>query len=390
MPGAFGNMGGPGMGMAGMNGMNMNMGMGMNLGPNQGYGGWNNGPNMWSGPQNNNPNAFPNAMGGDFGPNAGFGFNMSQQGNFHQQQYPNADFQPGFRGRGAFRARGRGRGAFRGRGGFTNNFQGNMPYAQQQPYDQQQLQYQQFQGREEQEQAPKNNDPPVTPSDEGQSKTFQSDLAPGGHDEAEEAIEEPSRPDQSEASNIDTPVDQEAEKSGGIGKTEDSVPENNDLPTKDEPLEGESKLEPVDSITKPLPQTETPLVQEDAPETFKEDLGVQQSMPPPSAPLGPSARLDNRGSGRTVRGRGSVHLPNGIQPPSRPTSDVPFRSPVESKGQGIVGAPTGPKAMRSGPPTGPRGRGGGFQIVGRAAMMNQGNRPVPASSDRRYEQPQIS
>ena len=131
------------------------MNMGMNFNANQGMfgSGWNGqNNNMWNGPQSNNPNAFANGMGGDFGSNAGYGYNMSQQGNFHQQ-YPNGDFQSGSYGRGYGRGRGRGRGGFaRGRGGYAQNLQGSHPNYQQ-PHEQQQYEIQNMQAQMMQDQA---------------------------------------------------------------------------------------------------------------------------------------------------------------------------------------------------------------------------------------------
>ena len=377
MPGMFGNMGGSGMSMTGMNGLNM--GMNMNFNPNQGaFGGWNNGqsPNMWNGPQNNNPNAFTNGMGGDFGPNAGFGYNMSQPGNFHQQQYPNGDFQSGYHGRGSFRGRGRGRGGFRGRGALNQNFQGSVSNNYQQPYEQQQAQIQQLQAQL----GEGANDKPATPSGttEEQLKAFHHELAPGGQEEVDEALGvESTKPE----------VDEKAGAEESIRKEEDEKDRTDDLQDAaeiqpPETVEIDTHVEPVQAIATVSPTQEEPPAKIDIPEAYKEDLAVQQSMPPPTAPLAPAAHFPDaprdhafrgRGQGRfTSRGRGLLHLSNGIHPPSKPGVDPPFKTPPEPKGPGIVGAPTGPKAMRAAPitPTGPRGRGGGFQIVGRAAMIN--------------------
>src|SRR5271155_75027 len=138
MQGMFSGFDAPGMGFAGMNGMN-GMSMGMNFNPNQGmYGpGWNGqNNNMWLGAQSNNPNAFANGMGGDFGSNPGYGYNMSHQGNYPQQQIPSGDYQNNYSGRGYGRGRGRGRGFGRGRGNYGQNVYANH----QQPYEQQQQQ----------------------------------------------------------------------------------------------------------------------------------------------------------------------------------------------------------------------------------------------------------
>ena len=394
MPGMFGNMGSPGLGVAGVNGMNM--GLNMSFNPNQGaYVGWNNGQNMWNGPQNNNPNAFSSGMVGDFGPNAGYGYNMSQQGNFHQQQYPNGDFHAGSYGRGSFRGRGRGRGGFRGWGGFNPNFQGSSSNHYQQPYEQQQAQIQQLQAQL----GGSSNEQPATPSNgttAEQLKAFHNELAPGGQEEVDEALGvEPTRPDSDERHEELIVPKAEGEEE----KKDDAQDGTNVQPP--EPADLGNHVEPVQHIAIVSPTQEEPRPKEliskvDVPDAYKEDLAVQQSMPPPTAPVGPAAQFSEpsrehmfrgRGSGRfATRGRGSLHLSNALHCPSKSAGDPLFKAPTEPKGTGILGAPTGPKAMRAAPipPAGPRGRGGGFQIVGRAAMMNKQDRSVSGDSEARY------
>ena len=109
------------------------------------------------------------------------------------------------------------------------------------------------------------------------------------------------------------------------------------------------------------------------------------AMPPPSAPLGPAVQFGDahREHGFIARGRGGFagrgrggFMQNGVA--SKP--DFPLNAPTEPKGQGVAGAPTGPKALRPGyvaPPA--RGRGG-LQIVGRAAMASRENQALPPSS----------
>ncbi|KAI9762236.1 MAG: hypothetical protein M4579_000559 [Chaenotheca gracillima] len=110
------------------------------------------------------------------------------------------------------------------------------------------------------------------------------------------------------------------------------------------------------------------------------------------APLGPAALMQGgtsqfqdfpirggRGGGVPrggFRGRGggfhgmNAHIPTG--PSMRPSTDTPsaaaatsMPAPTEPKGQGVIGAPRAPKALREGlPNTGIRGRGG-FSILGR-------------------------
>ena len=110
-------------------------------------------------------------------------------------------------------------------------------------------------------------------------------------------------------------------------------------------------------------------------EAYEEDLDM--AMPPPTAPSGPSGRYGEkdygfraRGHGRHPRSRGSFHLTNGPPPsPVRSSSSITLPRP-DSAGTGVVGAPTGPKAMRE-PPTRPSRQSstsGGFQIMGRASL----------------------
>lgn len=106
------------------------------------------------------------------------------------------------------------------------------------------------------------------------------------------------------------------------------------------------------------------------------------SIPPsgPAVPVGPAVRyfpstsqehysrgrVGLRGFGRgAVEGRGGVRGRGGYGQPVGFAEAVP----VEPKGQGVVGAPTGPKAMRDGlPNAGFRGRGA-FHIAGRGASI---------------------
>ena len=106
-----GMFGGYGMNMSGMN-------MGMNFDADQGmYDGWGGVQgNSWNeGAQDKfNPSAFPNAMGSFGGGPSGFGGFNIPNGNYAQMQFPNPDFQNGYQnvggyaGRGGFRGRGRG------------------------------------------------------------------------------------------------------------------------------------------------------------------------------------------------------------------------------------------------------------------------------------------
>ncbi|KIW55189.1 hypothetical protein PV05_07492 [Exophiala xenobiotica] len=344
--GMFGGFGVSNGGMTGMNAMNM----GMNFNPNQGML-WNNQNSMW---QNNNANAFPNAMGGDFGSN--YGFNT---GNF-QQANSNGDFQSGYYGRGYGRGRGRGRGGYgRGRG----NFQQHSQYHQQGYYngpEQQNLRPQTGEGR-----------PNGTMSEQKafsvtEDTTHDDDeFAPGGQEEVQEAL----------GDDYQKTVVEDKKAADEAAATADNVSVGNEPDEKNEDGD-EAQVEKFAQIESIVLTTETDRdlngvdQARQVPEAYGEDLNGP--MPPPSAPLGPSAQYGGRGHGRfSSRGRGSISMPNG----HLASSVKPFTPPVEPKGVGVVGAPTGPRAMREppaapAPPSRPESRasGTGFQIMGRASM----------------------
>ena len=402
--GLYGGFGGPGIGMAGMNGMNsmsgMNMGMNFHTGQGMYGAGWNDqNTNMWNGPQNNNPNAFSNGMGGDFGSNSGYGYSMSQQGNFHQHQYPNGDFQQGYYGRGYGRGRGRGRAGYgRGRGGYSQSAQGNYPTFHQ-PYEQQQYEIQNMQAQMSNNQAnqtePKEQiDSIEQPTNNEQLNQLNDDFAPGGQEEVQEALGE------------DHPSPGSKEE---INTTEATAPETNDsvLPEPETVEDAKEDLQVTDQpeIIQPIP-TLSPITYEDDHSTPEQAISAAvdqerspSAMLPPSIPLGPAAHFADpardygfrgRGHGRfATRGRGFVHLANGQSiSPVKPVPTPPLNAPTEPKGlgAGVVGAPTGPKAMRAPPVNNAtRGRGGGFQIVGRASMTSQESVSRASEKSRRYE-----
>src|ERR1700761_3406380 len=370
MSGMLGGFGGPngGMNMNGVNGMNM----GMNFDPNQGMYGWNGqSNNMW---QNNNANAFPNGVGNSFGSN--YGFNMGSNGNF-QQNYPSGDFQTGY-----YSGRGRGRGSFgRGRGNFNQYPQ----YQQQQGYpngpgprqsDNRNMQSQMIhndRAAHVTEQEREENHEMVEENHED------DEFAPGGQEEVQEALgedyqkstvaEETATPEVAVAADVDGTEEPEPAQQGDT-QVVDKMAEPAVM---DEPESAEQEApEPVSAAPPEKP----------IPEAYNEDL--QSSMAPPSAPLGPSAQYGDygfrsRGHGRfSSRGRGSMSMPNGhIASPVKTFS--PALPPTEPKGVGVVGAPTGPRAMREPPAAAPapapaparpvsRSTAAGFQIMGRASM----------------------
>jgi hypothetical protein len=400
--GMFGGFGGPNVGMVGINGLNsMNgMSMGMNFNPGQGmYGaGWNgqNG-NMWNGPQSNNPNAFSNGMGGDFGSNSGYGYNPSQQGNFHQHQYPNGDFQGGYQNRGFGRGRFRARGGYgRGRGGYGQAVQGNYTNYQH-PYEQQQQEIQNMQAQMTENRVSHSEANEQLESDAPSTHDEQQlNFAPGGQDEVQEALGD----DYSKAETAieaETPALEDAVPEPG-NKAEAEIEPNEGGTTKDEPRNGDQTetVQPIPTLSPTSYEDDRPPSQETSSAAVESGV-IEPSMPPPSAPLGPAAQFADqardygfrgRGHGRLPsRGRGAFHAINGHPiSPVKPTSAPPFKAPIEPKGTGVVGAPTGPKAMRTPAVNGPvnpvRGRGGGFQIVGRASMTPRGSMSVLSEKSR--------
>ena len=350
MANMFGGFGGPNGGMNGMNGMNM----GMNFNPNM-FGAYQN--NMW---QNSNQNAF-SGMGNDFSP----GFNFNQQ-----QNYPNGDFQSGYYGRG--RGRGRGRGGFRARGNFNqyqnqNRFNTFQNANEQQQYDIQNMQSQMSNHRlaSRQEPAPQPKEEEPQPDDD--------EFAPGGQEEVQEALgDDYVKKDIISAETTETPAtpaDEAASEALETQQNDIAVTEVNGIedhtPDKPTPYVHSSEPETREEERKPIA------------EAYEEDLDM--AMPPPSAPSGPSGRYGEkdygfraRGHGRYPRSRGSIHLTNGLPPsPVRASSSNSLPRP-ESAGTGVVGAPTGPKAMREPPPKPSRqsSTSGGFQIMGRASMTS--------------------
>lgn len=377
--GMFGGFGGPGMNINGMNGMNM----GMNFNPGSSmYGSSWNGPNnnMWNGFQSNNPNAFLNGFGGDFGSTSGYGYNMPP-GNFHGEY--------SYAGRGYGRGRGRGRGGYgRGRGNYHQYQPGNQ-YAFQAASEQHNREVQAIQTQLTNEQ----NKSTLSKDEEAETVDKEPDpgdhtddeFAPGGQDEVQEALGEAYHQSQ-------TPVTQASEK------PEESIPVSKPAE------EAKPSIVDVDSeaiepaVATPQPAQPDPVdapADSPRPETPAE---AKASMPPPSAPLGPAAHhreledlsFRGRGSGRFgYRGRGSFsgRIPSPISP-NRADPQPNAVLPPEPKGVGVVGAPTGPRAMRepparlSRPSSSSFSNGGGFRIVGRASMTSQNNQSRPHDRSR--------
>lgn len=341
----------------GMGGMNNGMNMGMNFNAGQGMlGGWDAQNTMWNGGQDKfNPNAFGNGMGADFGAHSGYaGYNMPQPPrNFphmhQQQQFPNNDFQNGFFGPGYGRARGRGRGFVhggRGRGSFGRSVHGNHPGAPTnfEPFQQQSpQQYARHNGSLSHQNVPEGpvgpSNNPIEPED---IKKFNDELCPGGEDDLKES--QPSDP-QVETTAVDVP---------GTKTSDSAVAENC----------------PPDSGLREIPSVVTSDEASDFPHDIRMGPTGHQGYGDP--PLGFNGRGMNGMRGSMMGGRGNGASFNGLPPgaPSQSMHDLPI-SPVTEppKGQGVVGAPAAPRAMREGlPNTGIRNRG--FQIMGKASVSS--------------------
>ncbi|KAK5948369.1 hypothetical protein OHC33_010543 [Knufia fluminis] len=303
------NMMGPGM-------QNFMQNMGM---PPMGF----NGNQGWAG----NMMPFGNQ---NFNPvmNNGASFN---QGQYNQNNFANGNFRNDRQG--SF-TRGRGGRKGRGRGGYyqqqdqyqgyqnNNNNNYNMPYQNQ--YGQGPNYLQNQYDHQAQDAYPTNNDKEID------QHADDDDFAPGGQDEVQEALGESYKKKESEQPEEAKAQDEAAEE-----------------------IKQENDQEPSTTIEQ-RPMVESPkqeLKEEYIPEAYREDLDTAPSVPF-SAPLGPSAKdvpFRARGHGRfPSRGRGSYQGSNGYPPrsPARPVSQQQNVPPSTNQMPGVVGAPTGPRAMR--------------------------------------------
>lgn len=385
--GMFGGYGGQGMGMNGMNGMGMGYGAG--------YGGWN-------GQQ----------MSNDFGAQAGYhpggGYNQqSHQGHFphqmHQQRYQKHNFQNQNRsqGQGAYSQRGHGpRGSF---GSVAGQGQGNA----------------QFQGQNQAQGA--SNQAPVADDDpfsyqlpagmQGQRTSQQSSVEPSQQQGEQTAA----APDESATKSAD-PAEQ-VNQDVGEGKDAVNITTGGEVkpdveattnaqkqPTTDHPNGVGAEAEHTQKAEDPQGGTfNNDSMQYDNAATNFDIMNnpamdmaadpMMMSVPPGSmTPFGHQVPFDpgmqasppmhmmpdyparGRGGMRGGFGRGDFafrggfggrgvkgFVPNGNYGSASSTQggDYTVVTPVEPIGQGVEGAPTGPKAMREGlPNVGFRGRGG--------------------------------
>ncbi len=411
--GMYGGFGGQGMGMNGMN-----VGMGFNAGQGA-FGGFNGQPGAWNTGQDKfNQNAYgghANDMGGDFGPNAGYGgYNMpSHQGNFnqvHHQQYPNNDFQNGYNGQG-FHTRGRGRGrgyhnAGRARGGYNQVIPGNQTNYE--PFHYQVPQQLAQQASLQQQTSPQVNQQPAAENSQN-TLTKDTSIDHAAVDKAadEQLAKELEPGDTDDVAKTPTNPTHKEDMVGESMETTEPTPKLKDQTTVDPQAsqKGEEKPAAIETFISTEPtEAKTNLID-------NENMVTSTMMPPPShvVPLGPAALYSGeqhpdyasrgRGTGRGyhrgtpdyrlgMRGRGSGYLPNGIAHlstagQSSTSTEIAVVTPVEPKGLGVEGAPKAPKALREGlPNTGMRG-GRGFSIVGRASAAVQA-RPNGHARSRRY------
>lgn len=404
----YGGFGGPGMGVNGMN-----MGMGFNAGQGA-FGGFNGQLDTWTAGQDNyNANAYgANGMGGNFGTHAGHGgYNVSShQGNFnqmHQQQYPNNDFQHGYNNRG-YQNRGRGRRGYynagRGQAGYGAMNQGNHndhtnyePFHHQVPAQtSQQGLRQQANGENQQQNGTQGEE--TSPAVKADQTTDATATEQADEERMNKELDPGDENDDPATDGIPPAEEANAKQDS---KELEAAPEQ--INTTDEPTK-EADVHEEPSEAKPLP-IETFISSDDArmgKPRMQDPHMMNTSMPPPvgpSVPQGPASRYSQesshdqggwgRGTGRgfyrgrgEYRGRGAgygSHV-NGIHSSptsSTPTTNIPAVSPIEPKGLGVEGAPTGPKALREGHSIAGLRGGRGFSIVGRAYASN-----YPRTDDR--------
>ncbi|KAH8690256.1 hypothetical protein BGW36DRAFT_420625 [Talaromyces proteolyticus] len=307
MTAAQGMFGGFGMNMNNMsNGMNMGYGTGQQM-----YGNWNNSQNNMY-----NPTAFSNGMGQDYQASGYAGYMSQDNGNFSQmQQYPNQNYhQGGYYGNGSGymrgMGRGRGRGYYRGgRGGYYGHMQANNQYSGD-------YQQQAYQNNVSQEAVDQSLEAPT----EEDIKKFNDELAPGGESDLADG---PSREDtttlttsnalaaSAETKDLDNPDRTDRTDSHVDHKSDEQEVINNDDSTPQ--LQGIPTIDSVDSAAS------QPNVYHNGP-------------------------MMNQGYGRgRGYGRGGFYNSRGGY-----YNNTNFQGPPP--GQGVVGAPLAPRAMRQGLP----------------------------------------
>ena len=358
----FGGFDGSNMGM---NVNAMNMGMGMN-GQNQFGGPWMGGQDSY------NNNAFGNSGYGNHG-----GYKMSGNYNMNDQAYANNDFQRGYGRQGFQNRRGR-RGYYNGGYGRNNHnpvYQGNQQgYANQNASTQQLYPQPQHDQTANEDRASGEQLAPREVTAEEAEAQMMKELAPGGqHDFDEElgrksSVDETSKVVLERSENADTSNSSDPKETLPTEATIENASDGHDDGEKakiqeesDEDLRPDSagSYAPAEysneSVSIPNVAAES-FFQKDtdwggdedadsAPQPIQtfisEEPRSRNFMPPPSpiTSVGPTTLYpqDVRGQNRSG------------QPPSYPQKGID-NQPFESKGLGVEGAPTGPKALRQGLP----------------------------------------
>lgn len=362
----YGNFGGPGMGMNGMN-----MGMGFDAGQSM-FGGF-------------NPSQGPyGQIGGNYGANAGFGgYNMPQQGNFNQmsQQNFNHDFFPGHQQGFQYRGRGRGRGNFvnAGRGrGHPQAFPGRQMYhdASQEQSDQPPARrgspdYSPINGARDDKttQQPPSSEPPVEDAETQRviEEQLKNEFAPGDADDEAKPAENTVEPDNATDMSVSKEESMVVEEQHEEPKVAEAKEIAQSPPT--------SKLNEIESKTeKPAtsPTMGPPLRIPTGPASQRNEFSnITSPLRQSSGRQFPRATSD-RGSFDQSRDHNS-HSEKHARTSSVSVSDSLISPTVEPRGLGVQGAPTAPKALRQGlPNTGIRpSMDTGIAIVGRASSFSQ-------------------
>ena len=376
----------------GMNMNAMNMGMGMNA-QNQFGGPW------MSGQDSYNNNAFGNGGYGNQG-----GYKMTgNYNNMNDQSYANNDFRRGY-GRQGFQGRRGRRGYYNG--GFGRNNYNQAPQGNQYGYANQNASMQQTYPQSQSEPLSNANDDTaqeqhtrnMVTAEESEAQMLK-ELAPGGqHDFDEELGRKPSvdetpllAVEQSENADHSTSSD-----SKETLPTEPTVEENsqpNDRIEKgdihEEQTAGESASYLNDHAA-PVVSAETASISAmPAEDAVEGDAGSAEDEAADSAPqpiqtfisdeprsrnamLPPAANLSVGSASQHVK---DVHGPGrGGQMSSYPAQGNEV-STVESRGVGVVGAPTGPRALRQGLPN--TGRSGWDRAAPKPSF------PTPIENDER-------
>ena len=205
---------------------------------------------------------------------------------------------------------------------------------------------------------------------ERRGEPVRDEFAPG---DAEDRTEEKNTPvpgpaQEQEAPSVATAGAAEIEKSVEVEKEMSDIPENTKAHISESPFKNNVQ-EDVRVAPVPVPSS---------------DASAMPPPPSPSVPTGPSRPTASDDSGLEtsrhggseaqghqvpLQARGFTRIPNGeiSLAISAPRSEKPIVSPTETQGVGVIGAPTGPKAMRQRFDNQTAKADRGFSIVGRAS-----------------------